>query len=181
MKMTLFRNREKDTDGRIHALRQEREKCMLHIRDLRTEMNALVERAVDADDLDQKILSLDYTAMRGRLNAETERFQDLSRLITRMQDIQAVNARGKRLEYIAAVRDGIDEVALRREEDEIAARRAMMEEDAELNALDGTPTIGDRAFVPDADFACQMANVRRRRQPEAAAPQAQLPAVGVGS
>lgn len=179
MKMTLFRNRGKEIDERIQALRQEREKCMQHIRGLRAEMNALVERAVEADDLDQKILSLDYTAMKGSLNAETERFQDLSRLIARMQEIQAVNARGKRLEYIAAVRDGIDEAAVRREEDEIAARRAMMEEDAELNALDGAPAIGEGAFVPDADFACRLANARRKRQTEAEAPEAPMPAVGI--
>lgn len=167
MKKTLFRPRGRDMDARIQALRQDREACMQRIRGLRAEMNALVERAVDADDLDQKILSLDYAAMKGSLNAETERFQDLSRLITRMQDVQAMDERGKRLEYIAAVRDGIDEAALRREEDELQARRAMMEEEAALNALDGLPaSYADNAFVPDADFACQLAQARRRRQTE---------------
>ena len=170
MKKTFFRSRGRELDDRIRALRLEREACMQRIRSLRAEMNALVERAVDADDLDQKILSLDYAAMKGSLGAETERFQDLSRLITRMQDMQAVDARGRRLDYLASVREGIDEAALRREEDEIAARRAMMEEEEALNAPDdATPLPGENAFVPDADFACQLARARRQRQADAAA------------
>lgn len=165
MKLTLFRNREREKDERVQSLRQERELCMQRIRGLRAEMNALVERAVDADDLDQKILSLDYSAMKGSLGVETERFQDLSRLIARMQDAQAVESRGRRLAYIASLRDGIDEAALRREEDEIEARRAMMAEEAELNAADGFSALySDTAFVPDAEFACKLAQARRDRQ-----------------
>lgn len=164
MKLGLFRSKERELDSRIQALRQERELCMQHIRTIRADMDALVEQAVDADDLDRKILSLDYTALKGQLNAESERFQDLSRLITRIQGLQAVERRGRRLEYIASVREGIDEDALRRSEDEIEARRAMIEESDWLDSPeDAAPDISETAFVPDADFACRIAQARLRQ------------------
>ena len=176
---TLFRPRTTGLDRKLQTLREEREQCMARIRNLRGDMDALVQRALDADDLDQKILSLDYAAMKGSLNVESERFQDLSRLITRIQDVQAMEARGRRMDFLASVRDGIDEAALRREEDEIQIRRERMEEEDARNALDGAPSaLSETAFVPDADFACRLTQARRQRQAQeraraAAEPEAQ--------
>ena len=90
-----------------------------------------------------------------------------------------MEARGRRMDFLASVRDGIDEAALRREEDEIQIRREMMEEEDARNALDGAPSaLSETAFVPDADFACRLTQARRQRQAQeraraAAEPEAQ--------
>lgn len=167
----LFRSRNRKLNEKIQALRQEREVCTQRIRALRAEMDALVQRAVNADDLDQKLLSLDYSARKGSLNVETERFQDLSCLIKRMQDIQAMNTRNKRIEYIASVRDGIDEAAMRRAADEVEARRAMMEEEEAFSAPYGAILEpGDNTFVPDSEFSCLITQARLKQKSESKQP-----------
>ena len=176
MRKWIFGSRVKDAEKEIYALRAQRAACVQRVRTLKEEMNRLVDSAVGADELEQKILSLDYEAKRDVLAAETQRFQDLSGLIARLQKAQAVDEGSRRLDGVAAAGSRIDTAALLREEDELRARRAMMDEEERdfAAAQEGYDEKTRDAFAADEGFAALVREAKlRRMQPVAPAQTAQ--------
>ena len=166
----LFRPRARGNDDRVFELTLQRENCMKRVRALRGEMQALVDQAVGADDLDQKILSLDYAARKRALAAELERFQDLSDLIGRFRSIQAVSESCRQMDFMSELGDRIDVEALQRQEDEIRIRRDMMREEAEAVDAVAAAAPARSAFEIDRDFADRVAQAAERARVSPAEP-----------
>lgn len=175
LKLFRMNHRKKDVDAQIIDLCAERENCKKRIREIRTEMQRLVERAAGADDLDQKILSLDFRAQKSAMAVETERFNDLSDLIVRLQNVRAVDERCQRLDYIMRIDGGIDTDSVLREQDEIQVRREMFQESNRSADIDMNSALsGEQASFCelDEDFARLVQKAANEgaptKQPEAA-------------
>lgn len=119
---------------KVMELQIQREEVKKHIRLLRGEMQTLVEQAAVVDDLDRKILSLEYDAKKADLNTETAHFNELSKLISQLNGVAGVYERQKIFDRVAAVAEEIDVQAVLQAEDQMAAHRAVMQEDSD--ALD---------------------------------------------
>ncbi len=130
---------------KVMELQIQREEVKKHIRLLRNEMQSLVEQAAVVDDLDRKILSLEYDAKKADLNTETAHFNELSRLISQLNGVAMVYERQKLFDHVATVAEDIDVQAVLQAEDQMAAHRAMMQEDSE--ALDDL--LRDRSVAAD--------------------------------
>lgn len=127
-------NKKKDTDRQIVELQNKLEDSKRKIRYINNDMKRLVQQATEADDLDKKILALDYEAKKSELATETERFQDLRGLISKLQSIQAIDENRRHLDKMTEVSDELDIRGLIRQEDEINARRSMLQEEEEAYA-----------------------------------------------
>lgn len=121
-------SRRNDTDKRISDLIAQREAAAERIRQLRTEIDALVDQAVCADDLDTKILSLDYESRKTDLAAEMERFKDITAMIARLRNVEVIESNRRRIERVTQLGETIDIETLHRKKDEIQIRRDMMRE-----------------------------------------------------
>ena len=168
LKLFRMNHKKKDVDAQIIDLCAERESCKERIREIRAEMQRLVERAADADDLDQKILSLDFRAQKSAMAVETERFDDLSDLIVRLQNVRAVGERCQRLDYIMRIDGGIDTDSVLREQAEIQVRREMFQEsnrsaDMDMNSV--LPGEQSGFCELDEDFARLVQKARRESAP----------------
>lgn len=119
---------------KVTELQVQREMVKKNIRLLRTDMQSLIDQAAGADDLDRKILSLEYDEKKAELNAETVHFNELSKLISQLNGVAMVYKRQKIFDQVATVADDIDTQALLEAEDMMTARRTMMQE--ESDALD---------------------------------------------
>ncbi len=119
---------------KVMELQLRREGVKKNIRLLRSDMKALIDRAADADDLDRKILSLEYDEKKAELNTETAHFNELSKLISQLNGVAIVYERQKMFDQVANVADNIDFQSLLEAEDRMTARSAMMQE--ESDALD---------------------------------------------
>lgn len=104
------------------------------IRKLRAEMQCLVEQAAGADDLDRKILSLEYEEKKADLSTETGHFNDLSRLISQLHGAVMIHEKRRSFDQVAAVADTIDTQSVLHEDDLLTIRRSILEEEAD--ALD---------------------------------------------
>jgi len=137
--MQLF-NRKKSNilhqeyEERIMHLQLQREISKNTILRIRSDMQELIDRATCADDLDQRILSMDYEEKKATLATETEHFEDLNKLIRQLRSAVLANERCKAFEQIASVSDCIDAHAVLTAEDTVDIWRAMMKE--EFDSLD---------------------------------------------
>jgi len=137
--MQLF-NRKKSNilhqeyEERIMHLQLQREISKNTILRIRSDMQELIDRATCADDLDQRILSMDYEEKKATLATETEHFEDLNKLIRQLRSAVLANERCKAFEQIASVSDCIDTYAVLKAEDTVDIRRTLMKE--EFDSLD---------------------------------------------
>lgn len=123
-----------DYEERIMHLQLQREVSKTTIIKIRKDMQALIDCAVSADDLDRKILSLDYEEKKSMLATETEHFEDLNKLIRQLRSAALANERCRAFEQIASISDGIDTRAVLTAEDTVDIKRSMLTE--ELASLD---------------------------------------------
>lgn len=177
MKLFNHKNTVNREEEQLTELRQRREACAARIREIKGDMSALVGKAAEGDELEQQILSLDYTMNKNLLSAEMERFRDLSDLILRLMQAQQMRDKGERVRYVERVGSRIDTGALLREQDEIAARRALLEEDAEDMAFAATEA-SRPAFAMDEDFS-RLVSQAKREKAAAPAREARVPAAEV--
>lgn len=148
-----FGNKKRNTEAKILSLQQAREESKKTIRALRIEMDNLVKQALQGDDLDKKILSLDYMDTKGKLALETERFEDLSTLIGRLQGIRSTDEKLKRLGRVTALYDHMDRKAALREKDRLAIHRSLLEEEqADYEGLYDTETSENAVFSMAPEF-----------------------------
>lgn len=112
-------------------LQVQRESVKKSIRLLRADMQSLVEKAASADDLDRRILSLEYDEKKAELDAETTHFNELSKLISQLNGAAMVYERQKVFNQVAAAAENIDTQSLLEAEDTMSARRALLQEDSD--------------------------------------------------
>lgn len=162
---TLFKNWRQNTEVRIQSLQLQREASKKKIRRLRMDMQDIVQQATTADDIDKKILSLDFFARKGELASETERFQDLSNLIGRLQSMMAADEKRQRLNAVASLWESIDTHALVRERDELNVRRELLKE--EVNCFAAFDDLADceDCFQIDNEFV-QLVNTAMCKKSE---------------
>lgn len=149
-------------------LQLQRETVKKRIRQLRGEMQALIDQAASADDLDRQILSLEYEEKKADLNTETTHFNELSKLISRLNGVAMVYERQEIFNHVAAVAENIDVQSALEAEDQMAAHRAVMRE--ETDALDDLLRDGNAAadgLVESAEFTRLVHDAQLRK---AAAP-----------
>ena len=149
-------------------LQLQREAVKKRIRQLRGEMQALIDQAACADDLDRQILSLEYDEKKADLHTETTHFNELSKLISRLNGVAMVYERQKVFDQVAAVAENIDVQSALEAEDQMAAHRAVMREEAD--ALDDLLRDGNAAadgLVESAEFTRLVREAKLRK---AAAP-----------
>lgn len=115
----------------VMQLQIQRDTVKKNIRRLRNEMQRLVEQAVSADDLDRRILSLEYDEKKAALGNETSHFNELSKLISQFNGVELVYERQRMFDQIATVVDAIDTQAVLRTEDMVTAQRTMLQEESE--------------------------------------------------
>lgn len=119
---------------KVLELQVQRETVKKNIRLLRADMQALIEKAAAADDLDRRILSLEYDEKKAELTTETSHFNELSKLISQLNGVAMVYERQKIFDQVANVAEDIDTQAVLEAEDMMNARRAVLQEDSD--ALD---------------------------------------------
>ena len=115
-------------------LQVQRDAVKNNIRLLRAQIQELVEKATKADDLDRRILSLEYEEKKAALNTEIAHFDELSKLISQLNGVANIYERQQLLNQVAKVSDTIDPQAVFAADDMMQARRAVMQE--ESDALD---------------------------------------------
>ena len=164
MKKPFFSRRQSLNDN-IIELTCQRDQCAERIRTLRSEMDSLVDHALTADDLEQKILSLDYEAKKLALNAEYERFSDLNQLITRYRSAQLMTNNSNGLAQVAAMGEKLDMAGLQARGDAIRIRRDMLNENAEQlwNMTDSPMGQNPEPFKVCDEFAARMAQAQQKR------------------
>ena len=118
----------RSTEEKIAFLQAQREVSKARIREIRACIHDLIAQAAEADDVDRKMLSVDFETQKGMLDAETEHFTDLNRLIFQLRGVQIVQARQDTLSDIEQAGACIDTDALIRAEDALAVRREMKQE-----------------------------------------------------
>ena len=157
-------DRRSDMEEKIIALQEQRNEAKEKIRRLRSESQLLVQQATEADDLDRKILSLDYEAKQAAIRLEEGHFADLSRMITQLQNIQAVQNREATISSAARISESIDADALIRQETELAVRRDMMREDAEtLDYALAQSRPDDTGFAENEEFARLVSQAKKQK------------------
>jgi len=165
--LKIFSRFREDTDAKIVALQTKLEESKKRIRTLRAEMKCLEEQGVSADDLDMKILSLDYEAKKGELSSEMTHFRDLGMMISKLQDKQKLEATRKHLDTITQVTDDMDLDGLVRSADELTARRSMMdEENEEYAAMRAAHASSEDAFSLEtsSDYARRVNELRLEKR-----------------
>lgn len=115
----------------IATLQQQLNESKEKIRKIRAEMELLIYQGTEADDLDRKILSLDYENKKRVLEVEEEHFNDLNRAIAQLQDVALVAIREKALENVTKYGESIDTEAMNKKADRVSARREVMHEETE--------------------------------------------------
>lgn len=161
---------------KVMELQIQREMVKKNIRLLRSEMQSLVEQAAAADDLDRKILALEYEGKKAQLDTETAHFNELSKLISQINSVAMLFERQKILDQVAAVADGIDTQGVLQAGDELTARRAMLQEDSDAldDVLKGSSiqaeTLGESAEFTRLVRNVKLNQVAERREEAAASP-----------
>ena len=157
-------------------LQLQREAVKKRIRTLRGEMQALVEQAASADDLDRQVLSLEYDEKKADLNTETAHFQELSKLITRINGIAMVYERQKLFDQVATAAEDIDVQAVLQAEDQMAAPRGVMQEESDaLDELLLDKTAAADGLGESAEFTRLVRDAKLRK---AAAPRPEAESAG---
>ena len=118
-------------ENKISILVTEREETRKVIRKLKNRMDETVQKAAEADELDRKICSADYSTMKDQLLAEMQHFEDLSRLISQLRSAGLTRRRAAALEQLTAVSDTVNRDQLIANADYVAARREMLAEEDE--------------------------------------------------
>lgn len=129
-----LKSKNRSDDGiekNITALQLQLNESKEKIRNMRAEMELLIHRATDADDLDRKILSLDYENKQRVLKVEEEHFNDLNRTIAQLQAVALVAIREKAFENVTKYGENINAQAINDKADQVAARREVMREEAD--------------------------------------------------
>ena len=91
-------------------------------------------------------------------------FADLSRMITQLQNIQAVQNREATISSVARISESIDADALIRQETKLAARRDMMREDAEtLDYALAQSGPDDTGFAENEEFARLVSQAKKQK------------------
>lgn len=119
---------------KISELNQRRNMVKERILKLRREINELVEKAASADDLERKILSLEYEEKKRSMTTEMEHFNDLSKLISQMNGIAITYERQKIFNQWISDVESLNASEIRMENNRMEARRMLMQE--ESDALD---------------------------------------------
>lgn len=161
---------------KVMELQIQRDMVKKNIRHLRGEMKELIDQAANADDLDRKILSLEYDEKKMQLDNETAHFNELSRMIIRLNSVALVHERNKATTYMSDVADTIDTDSLLKADDEMTARRKLMQDDAD--ALDDVlnnnrmqmEEIGESAEFSRLVLEKQLKNKSESREAAAAEP-----------
>lgn len=118
----------------VMELQMQRETVKKNIRLLRNDMKTLIEKAAAADELDRKILALEYDEKKAELETETAHFNELSRLITQINGVAMVYERQRIFDQVASVAETIDTQSVLRADDMMRARKELLLE--ESDALD---------------------------------------------
>lgn len=128
----LFKKKAKDRVQRekVLELQMRREMVKKNIRLLRTDMQALIEKAAAADELDRKILSLEYDEKKAELNTETTHFNELSKLISQFNGVAMVYERQRIFDQVASAAGMIDTQEVLKADDMMRARQEMMLEES---------------------------------------------------
>lgn len=144
----------KGTAEKIACLQTQREESKAKIRKIRACMQSLIAQAAEADDLDRKVLSIDYEAQKGILDVETEHFNDLNRLISQLHGVQMAQVRQDTLSDIEQAGAYIDADALIQAEDALAVRREMKQEaDEQLAEAFAASAVETVSFSENEEFA----------------------------
>lgn len=172
--MMFLKKRETKADvqrKKSMELQFQREAAKKRIRLLRSEMQMLIEKAASADDLDRQVLSLEYDEKKADLNTETAHFNELSKLITRLNGIAMVYERQKLFDQVATAAEDIDVQDVLHAEDQMAAHRGVMQEESDAldDILQEHRVCADR-LGESAEFARLVRDAQLRK---AAAPQAE--------
>lgn len=157
-------------------LQLQREAAKKRIRLLRSEMQALIEQAACADDLDRQVLSLEYDEKKADLNTETAHFNELSKLITRINGVAMVYERQKMFDQVATAAEDIDVKAVLQAEDRMAAHRAVMQEESDaLDDLLQEKSAAAQELGESAEFTRLVRDAKLRKL---SAPQAEAESAG---
>ena len=163
--------KNKADENKIKALVSEREETRKRIRKQKDQMDGLIRKAAEADELDRRIYSADYRTTKEQFLAEMQHFEDLSRLINQLRNAGLTRERAAALEKIVAVSDAVDRDQLIANEDYVSARREMMAEEDERfrDALEDHEP--ERFDEEDAEFTrlvarAQAENVRKTSLPD---------------
>lgn len=151
---------------KVLELQVQRETVKKNIRLLRADMQALIEKAAAADDLDRRILSLEYDEKKAELTTETSHFNELSKLISQLNGVAMVYERQKIFDQVANVANDIDTQAVLEAEDMMNARRAVMQE--ESDALDDVLR-GNRVAADEMGESAEFSRLVRDAQLKKAA------------
>ncbi len=153
-------------------LQLQREAVKKRIRLIRSEMQALVEQAASADDLDRQVLSLEYDEKKADLHTETAHFQELSKLITRLNGIAMVYERQKLFDQVATAAEDIDVQGVLRVEDQMSAHREVMREESDALddlLLDKSAPVDELGESAEFTRLVRDAKLRKAGTPQAAA------------
>lgn len=138
-----------------------------HIKGLRKDMEELVEQAVDADDLKQKQLSVDYECLREEMNAANRHFGDLNRIVSQMRTGRIQEQEMRTLKEMQAYQYQVDLDGMARNSDYIAACREVAQEEQEsLDRLSREQWAGTEPMLADAEFLRRVALAREQRAAE---------------
>ena len=162
-----LKSKNRSNDGiekNITALQQQLNESKEKIRNMRAEMELLIHRAADADDLDRKILSLDYENKQRVLKVEEEHFNDLNRTIAQLQDVALVAIREKALENVTKYGESIDTKAINDKADHVVARREEMKEEAEgMRAIFEETKPTDSLMAENEEFSKLVSEAKRAK------------------
>ena len=163
--LKFFKRAHEDADAKIVELQTKMEESKKRIRLLRTEMKSLEEQGLNADDLDMKILSLDYEAKKGEMDSEMARFQDMSMMISKLQDKQKLDEKRKHLDTLTQVTDDMDLGKVMRDADELTIRRDMLDEEYEAyEAARASWAASDVTLEPGSEFSSRVAELRVKKR-----------------
>ena len=149
---------------KVLELQVQREAVKKNIRLIRADMQQLVDKAAAADDLDRRILSLEYDEKKSELNTETSHFNELSKLISQLNGVAMVYERQKIFNQVANVAEEIDTQAVLEAEDMMNARRAVMQEDSDaLDDVLKADRVQDNALGESAEFTKLVREVQLKK------------------
>ena len=166
----MFGRTERRQEERMEALENERRQMRSEIAQLREEMKKLVNEGVDADDLDRKILAVDYECLHTELQAKQEHFADLGNIITQMRTERLKEREAEMLRHMEDCYDTIDYAGIARNQDYIAACREVAREEREaMDSLARERTGSTCSPLSDIEFMREIARAREARTAGAAA------------
>lgn len=151
------KRREKGTK----ALEAEREESRERICQIRARMEETIQKATNADDLDRKICAADYQILKDELQAEMQHFGSTNRVLGQMRSAELMQTRSKAMERIAEAAAGIDLREMAAQEDEMAIRREILqEEDERYREVMEEDAVQQAFFHEDAEFSCLVAKAK---------------------